>query len=48
MIDYLRAGDSIDDFLNDFPSVVQQDAIAALDKATDLLIERVDDEDRER
>jgi len=30
MIDYLEAGDSIDDFLNDFPTVTRADAVAAL------------------
>jgi uncharacterized protein (DUF433 family) len=44
MIDYLRAGDSIDDFAGDFPSVVREDAIAALDRARDLLVEHVADE----
>ena len=48
MMDYLRAGDSVDDFVSDFPSVVREDAIAALDQARDLVIEHVADECPER
>ncbi len=32
-IDYLEAGDSIEVFLDDFPSVTREQAIAALDLA---------------
>lgn len=32
-IDYLEAGDSIDDFLRSFPSVTRDQAIAALELA---------------
>ena len=41
MIEYLEAGDSIDDFLEDFPTVSRAGAIAALDQAKSLFIERV-------
>ncbi len=33
LIDYLTAGDSLDDFLDDFPSVTREQAIAALEAA---------------
>jgi len=38
LIDYLAAGDSLDDFLDDFPSVTRQQAVAALEVARDMLI----------
>ena len=38
LIDYLAAGDSLDDFLDDFPSVTREQAVAALEIARDLLI----------
>ncbi len=38
LIDYLAAGDTLDDFLNDFPSVKREQAIAALEAARDILI----------
>jgi len=41
MIEYLEGGDSIEDFLSDFPTVTRADAIAALDRAKALLIQRV-------
>jgi uncharacterized protein (DUF433 family) len=31
LYDYLEAGDSLDEFLNDFPSVSREQAIAALE-----------------
>jgi uncharacterized protein (DUF433 family) len=37
LIDYLSAGDSLKEFLDDFPSVSRQQAIAALELAKDLL-----------
>ena len=40
LIDYLAAGDSLDQFLDDFPSVSRQQAIAALELANDLLTSR--------
>jgi uncharacterized protein (DUF433 family) len=33
LLDYLEAGDSIDDFLDDFPTVTRQQAVAALELA---------------
>jgi len=37
LIDYLEAGDSIDDFLRSFPTVTREQAVAALELAGDLL-----------
>jgi uncharacterized protein (DUF433 family) len=38
LIDYLAAGDTLDDFLDDFPSVTREQAVAALEVARDMLI----------
>jgi len=38
LMDYLAAGDSLDDFLDDFPSVTREQAVAALEIARDILI----------
>jgi uncharacterized protein (DUF433 family) len=40
LIDYLAGGDTLDQFLDDFPSVSRQQAIAALELAKDLLSSR--------
>ena len=40
LIDYLAGGDTLDQFLDDFPSVGRQQAIAALELAKDLLSSR--------
>jgi len=37
LIDYLKAGDTLDQFLDDFPSVSREQAVAALELARDLL-----------
>lgn len=37
LIDYLEAGDSIDDFLSDFPSVSRERLIEALEAVKDSL-----------
>ncbi|HUR81905.1 MAG TPA: DUF433 domain-containing protein [Thermoanaerobaculia bacterium] len=37
-IDYLEAGDSIEQFLEDFPSVTRDQAVAALELAKDALV----------
>ncbi len=37
LIDYLEAGDTIDDFLKSFPSVTREQAIAALELAREAL-----------
>jgi uncharacterized protein (DUF433 family) len=40
LIDYLEAGDSPDEFLDNFPSVSRESAIAALEEAKALLTSR--------
>ena len=40
LIDYLAAGDSLEKFLDAFPSVSRQQAIAALELAGEALAER--------
>ncbi|HEY9751599.1 MAG TPA: DUF433 domain-containing protein [Coleofasciculaceae cyanobacterium] len=37
MLDYLEAGDSLDEFLDHFPSVDRETAIAALELAKEML-----------
>jgi len=41
LLDYLEAGDSIDEFLNGFPSVSREQVIAFLEDAKDRLVESV-------
>jgi len=36
LYDYLEAGDPLDDFLNDFPSVTREQAVAALELAREM------------
>jgi uncharacterized protein (DUF433 family) len=38
LIDYLEAGDSLELFLDDFPSVSREQAVAALELAKDALV----------
>ncbi len=38
LIDYLEGGDSLDDFLEDFPTVSREQAVALLEEASELLI----------
>jgi uncharacterized protein (DUF433 family) len=38
LIDYLEAGDSLDDFVRDFPTVTRQQAHEVLELARDALI----------
>ena len=38
LMDYLEAGDSLDTFLDYFPSVTKQDAISVLELAKEMLI----------
>lgn len=40
LLDYLAAGDSLERFLEHFPSVSRQQAVAALEIAKDLLTAR--------
>jgi uncharacterized protein (DUF433 family) len=37
LLDYLAAGDTLDQFLDDFPTVRREQAVAALELARDLL-----------
>ncbi len=37
LLDYLEAGDPLDEFLDQFPSVTRQQAIAALELAKEML-----------
>lgn len=39
LLDYLEAGESIDDFLEGFPSVTRENVIAFLEEAKDRLVE---------
>jgi uncharacterized protein (DUF433 family) len=38
LVDYLEGGHSLDEFLEDFPSVSREQAIAALEEAKGLLL----------
>ena len=38
LIDYLEAGDDLDEFLDDFPSVSRDQAIQVLELAKDMLL----------
>ena len=40
LVDYLAAGDSLERFLDHFPSVTREQAVAALEIAGDLLTSR--------
>ncbi len=39
LLDYLEAGDSIDEFLEGFPTVTREQVMAFLEQAKDKLIE---------
>jgi uncharacterized protein (DUF433 family) len=38
LLDYLEAGDRLDEFLEDFPSVTREQAVAALELAKQMLV----------
>lgn len=38
LVDYLEAGDCLDEFLDHFPSVSREQAIAALELAKEMLV----------
>lgn len=40
LLDYLEAGDPLSEFLEDFPTVSRDQAVAALEQAKDALLER--------
>lgn len=41
LLDYLEAGETIDDFLTGFPSVRREQVVAFLEEAKDRLVESV-------
>ncbi len=41
LLEYLEAGDPLDEFLTDFPSERREQAVATLDLAKDLLLQQV-------
>ncbi len=41
LLDYLEAGDTLDQFLDQFPTVTRQMAIEALETAKDSLLTRI-------
>jgi uncharacterized protein (DUF433 family) len=41
LLDYLEAGETIDDFLQGFPSVTREQVIAFLEEAKDRLVDSV-------
>jgi uncharacterized protein (DUF433 family) len=38
LMEYLEAGDSISDFLDDFPAVTREQAVASIQLAKDMLV----------
>ena len=40
LLDYLEAGDPLDEFLDDFPSVSREQAVAVLELAKEMLLAR--------
>ena len=40
LVEYLKAGDSLDDFLADFPSVSREHAVAVLEVAKSALLDK--------
>jgi uncharacterized protein (DUF433 family) len=42
LVDYLKGGQTLDEFLDDFPTVTRSAAIAALDLAKSLVIEQLE------
>ena len=40
LLDYLEASDSLNEFLEDFPSVTREQAVATLELAKQLLVSR--------
>jgi len=41
LLDYLEGGETLDEFLDDFPSVSREQAIAALEHAKSLLVNKL-------
>lgn len=40
LLDYLESGDPLSEFLEDFPTVTREQAVAALEQAKDALLAR--------
>ena len=40
LVDYLAAGDPLDEFLDNFPSVTREQAVAVLELAKEMLLAR--------
>lgn len=38
LLDYLEGGETLDDFLEDFPTVTRQQAVSALEQAKEALL----------
>jgi uncharacterized protein (DUF433 family) len=38
LLDYLKGGHPLDDFLDDFPTVSREQAISAIEEARDLIV----------
>ena len=43
LLDYLAAGDSLDEFLEQFPTVTRQQAVALIEVAEELLLSAADE-----
>jgi uncharacterized protein (DUF433 family) len=41
LLDYLEAGQTLDDFLDDFPTVTRQTAVQALEHAKQLVVSQL-------
>ncbi len=41
LLDYLEGGETLDEFLDDFPGVTREMAIGALESAKDSLLDRI-------
>lgn len=41
LIDYLEGGETLDEFLDDFPTVSRENAVAALEEAKTLVIDQL-------
>ena len=43
LMEHLEAGDSLDEFLKDYPTVSRSQAIALLERATEMLVSGTDE-----
>jgi len=41
LLDYLEGGETLDEFLDDFPGVTREMAVSALESAKDSLLDRI-------